>query len=501
MNPRLSLTYGLRYTVNIPYSAIWRNMDVFDPAYCDPAKAVKQDPKTGYVIPGSGDAYNGIVIPGDGVPSFVGGRVFAFATDQYKYLFRGVPAHYSNIHYNQFQPRLGVAYSLNSKTVVRSGLGRFFTRLGVSDSVFLGGNPPFQPIVSVSNGRVDNPGGGSQNQFPLTVTTQSKDFKNPESWAWNFTVERELPLKSTVSVAYVGRRGLHMQQERDINQLPAGTLRGPNAITGVNTDHLRPYKGYAVIRQTDNVASSIYHSFQLNWTRRVSAGLSFGVAYTLAKSMDNGSAQRDILPNSNDRNAMWGPSDFDQRHTAVLYSIYELPLFRGQKSLLAKLAGGWQLSPVVQFQTGTPSSVGLGNDYAGVGTLGSMSGLGQLWDVNGDPEIIHDFAVNNADPHYWFQTKKSDGSNIFTAPKDGTFSTGKNRNLIYAPGLQNWNIGLFKKFQINERAGFQFRAEAYNFINHPNWGGPDRNPTSSTFGKVTSKSSERNLQLSLRFYF
>src|SRR5262249_55531619 len=145
-------------------------------------KAVQQDPKTGYVIPGTGDRYNGIVIPGTGIPENVNGRVEAFKTDQYNYLFRGVPNYYSDIHYNQFQPRVGIAYQVDPKTVVRAGAGRFFTRLGVSDSVFLGGNPPFQPIVSVSTGVVDNPGGGAQNLFPLTVTTQSRVFKNPEAW-------------------------------------------------------------------------------------------------------------------------------------------------------------------------------------------------------------------------------------------------------------------------------------------------------------------------------
>jgi hypothetical protein len=505
VNRKLNLTYGVRYTVIVPYHAIWRNMDVFDPKYYDPAKAVKQDPKTGYIIPGSGDPYNGIVIPGDGVPDYVGERVFAFTTDQYNYLFRGESDHYSDVHYNQFQPRVGIAYNLNDKTVIRTGAGRFFTRLGVSDSVFLGGNSPFQPIVSVSNGNVDNPGGGSQNMFPLTITTQSRAFKNPESWAWNFTVEREAFWKSVVSVAYVGRRGLHLQQERDLNALPVGTLKGPNAIKGVNTDYLRPYKGFATIRQTDNVGTSTYNSLQLNWTRRFTNGFAFGAAYTLSKSMDDGSAQRDILPNANDRAAMWGPSSFDSRHIIVINYIYELPFLRNQASLLGKLAGGWQISGLTQFQTGTPCSVALGNDYAGVGTLGSMncdgSVAGQLWNVNGDVNYTQEFALNNADPHYWFQPKNTDGSAMFTAPADGTFTTQKNRGLIYHPGFQNWNIGLFKKFAINERTGFQFRAEAFNFINHPNWGNVQLNPTSSTFGKVTSKSSERNLQLSLRFYF
>jgi hypothetical protein len=499
VSPKLHLDYGVRWSVIVPYRALWNNMDVFDPKYYDPAKAVRQDPRTGYVTAGSGDRYNGIVIPGSGFPSYAKGRVAAADTNEFNYLFRGEPDQYSTIQYHQFQPRIGIAYSLNDKTVIRSGVGRYYTRLGVSDSVFLGGNPPFQPIASVSLGRVDNPGGGAQNLFPLTFTTQSKAFKNPEAWNWNLTLERQTILKSVVSVAYVGRRGLHLQQERDINQLAPGTLQ---ANPGINPDYLRPYKGFAVIRQTDNVATSIYNSFQLAWTRRFTQGLSFSLAYTLSKSFDDGSAQRDILPNSNDRAAMWGPSDFDTRHTVLLSQIYELPIFRDKSKLTGKVLGGWQISGIEQFQTGTPASVGTGDDFAGVGTLGSMSGLGQAWLFTRKPEIVGGYAANgNADPTLYFQTKNPDGSPIFNRPAAGTFAPLGARNLVFGPGFQNWNLGLFKKFAITERTGFQFRAEGYNFINHPNWGGPNRNPTSQGFGKVTSKSSERNLQLSLRVYF
>jgi len=140
--------------------------------------------------------------------------------------------------------------------VLRAGGGRFFTRLGVSNSIFLGGNPPFQPNASVSFGSVDNPGGSGTNAVPLVVTTQSKAFKNPEAWNWNITVERQLFWKSLLSVGYVGRRGLHLQREADINQ-PTTALVAANP--GVNINALRPYKGFGSIRETDNVANSIYH--------------------------------------------------------------------------------------------------------------------------------------------------------------------------------------------------------------------------------------------------
>ena len=503
---KLHLDYGIRYTVVVPYSATWRNMAVFDRSLYDPSKAVGIDPKTGAVILTAGsDRYNGLVIPGTGFPDSAKGR-FSEATDpSLAYLFRGgnTPSYYSTIHYNQFAPRLGMAYQATDKTVVRLGIGRYFVPLGVSDSIFLGGNPPFQPTANVSYGSVDRPGGNSSNVLPLTVTTQSKNFATPESWGWNATAERELPFKSVLTAAYVGRRGLHLQREANINQPSIATIV---ANPGVNIDALRPYKGYNSIRESDNVSRSMYNSFQLSWNKRLSRGFSGGFAYTLSKSMDFGSAQRDIIPNTYDASSMYGQSDFDVRHILIANYQYELPIFRDQSKLTGKLLGGWQISGISQFQTGTACGVASGNDYAGVGQDGSFNCGGQLWIKNGDPSIVHNIALNGggkADPAYWFNTTDSSGASLFTQPGKNTFNNvAGSRNLLHQPGFQNWNLGLFKKFAIGEKMGFQFRAQAFNAFNHPNWGGANFNPTSAQFGQITGKTGDvRNMQFSLRFYF
>ena len=177
--------------------------------------------------------------------------------------------------------------------------------------------------------------------------------------------------------------------------------------------------------------------------------------------------------------------------------LYELPFFRGQTSLAGKILGGWQISGIAQYQTGTPCSVGVNNDYVGVGQDGSMCGIGQFWNMNGDPTVLGNFAAGgSSDPALWFATTNPDGSPIFTAPAAGTFVHQDGvRNSVYGPGFQNWNLGLFKRFAVNERSGFEFRAEAFDAFNHPNLNGPDRNPTSGSFGKVTGKNNDaRNLQ-------
>src|SRR5467141_4144508 len=461
--PKLHIDLGVRYSVIVPYHALWGNMIVFDPRFYDQSKAVTIDPKTGLITgtPTIDQLYNGMVIPGSAFPASAKGRVPEADSGQYNSLFRGVPDHYSDIQWSEFQPRVGIAYALNSKTVIRAGAGRYTTRLGVSDSVFLGGNPPFQPNARVDNGLADNPGAGGAANIPLLVTTQSKAFKPPEAWAWNFTFEREMFWKSLVSVGYVGRRGVHLQREADINQPPISALTDPanffvdpsDGKTKLkNINAFRPYLGFGSIRQTDNVANSLYNALQVTWNRRYSGGLMFGLSYTLSKSMDNGSNQRDVVPNTYDPQALWGPSEFDARHILVFNYLYDLPFFKDHSRLTGKLLGGWQISGVTQFQTGQPCGAAEAKDYAGVG-LDSNFGCGvngQYWNVNGTPKIIGTFGTSGQ----WFDTS------VFAKPAVGTFNTQRVRDLIYQPGYQNWNLGLFKAFPITEKTGLQFRAEA-----------------------------------------
>ncbi|MBM3740583.1 MAG: TonB-dependent receptor [Acidobacteria bacterium] len=488
----LKVELGLRTTTIQPYYSLWRNMAIFDPSLYDASKAIQVNRATGNPIPGTGDAYNGIVIPGNGWPSAAKGRVPIADSGEFDRLIRGISKSYSNTN-TLWQPRAGLAYTIGSKTVLRSGVGRFSTRPGVSDSTFLGGNPPLQPLASIPTPLVDNPGGGSRASFPLSVTSQDKIYKILESWAWNVTVEREIGFRTNLEVSYVGRKGLHLLRERNINQLPAGTLTNA-ANTGVNANFLRPFAGYGPIRVSNAEASSYYKGFQVGLNRRFARGLSYGLAYTLSKSIDNGSGPRDILPDAFDGSFVWGPSNFDTRHVAVVNFIYELPLLKTNK-----LLGGWQISGVTQFQTGTPFTVATGDDFAGVGP-GSGA---QFWRKNGDITYSRQFANFNGEAAYWFNVNPDaqGRQQLYARPAAGTFVREKLRNIIYNPGFQNWNISLFKNFRVTERVNVQFRADGFNYPNHPNWSGADGGPNSATFGKVTGKGSERNLQFGLRLGF
>ena len=507
ITPKLHLDYGLRQSIIKPFYSIWRNLSLFDPSYYNPANAVRVDPATGRPIAGSGDPYNGVVIPGNGFPASAHGRVPADDYPLYQSgilgLFHNLPKEYSDTHPIQgLQPRLGIAYAFDQKTVIRGGVGHYLSRLGISDSVLLGGNPPFQPSASVSFGSVDNPGGVGQNTFPLPITSQSRKFYNPEAYAWNLAVQRDVGFQTVIEVAYVGRRGLHLPQETNINQLLPGTTY---TNRGVSPDALRPYKGFGAIRQTDNVASSIYHALQVDVNRRFSNGFLFGLAYTWSKSMDTGSSTRDVLPNTyGSRNLQYGYSDFDRRHVLVFNFIWELPFLKNKQTLAGKLLGGWQITEISQFQTGTPVSVQTTEDIAGVGpgsgnSGNSNNGFSTRYLVNGN--IAQPAQFGNTGQWYAFQP----GVNILR-PANGTFSDQRSRNIFFQPGFQNWSAGLFKTFHTTETQFITARFEAFNWLNHPNWGGATGgglqvNPIGANFGKIVTKDSQRQLQISLRYTF
>jgi hypothetical protein len=506
---KLKVEYGFRETILAPYHVLWGNYDVFDARFYNPAKAVAIDPKTGAIIPGSGDVYNGIVIPGSSFPDAGKGRFPGSGDPALNALFHGLPNSYAGTKYANFVPRLGIAYQINEKTVVRAGFGGFKNRPAVSDSTFLGGNFPFQGYVAVSNGMVDNPGsaaGGIPTQF---IQTQDPVYKVPTAYTWNATVQRELPFASTIEISYVGRVGLFLERTRNINQLPVGTCPGGPCPGGVNVDYLRPYKGFNQIQIAENAARSQYNGLNIAWNRRFQNGFSWGVAYTFSKSYDNASGRRDVVWNAYDDRNFWGPSTFDTRNLVNISFIYELP-YKKLTGAMGTLLGGWQVTGITQFQSGTPFSVGTNTDYAGIGTS-----TFQPWAASGSVSYPKAFSNGAGTGNYWFTITDSSGNKIFTAPTNGTFSN-QTKDLYYGPGFQNWNLGLFKTFRVTEKTGLVFRAEAFNWINHPNLGGangsgafgitgpqgqPNGNPTSSTFGMVTTKDGRRNLQLSLKYNF
>jgi hypothetical protein len=499
LTPKLVLEYGIRYSVMMPYHALWGNQAFFSEKDYNPALAPTVNPSTGFIT--GGDPLNGVVIPGSGFPSSAQGHVpDNVLNGGYQRLFRGYSSGYSPTVYSDIQPRFGFAYQIDPSTVLRAGAGRYIQRLGISDTVHVGGNAPFQPASNVTRGSVDNPGGIGINATPLAFTSHSYIYPSPEAWGWNVTAEHEFSNVVTFTLSYVGRRGYHLEQLANVNQLQPGTIQ---ANPGVNPDALRPYKGYSTIIEAQNTGGAFYHAMQANLKRRMSKGLLFGAAYTWSKSLDYGSSNGFNIPNAYGNSINFGPSDFDTRHVFVMNYVWDIPYAtHATNTFVRTMLGDWQFSGTFQAQTGRPvpsgasSNVARNLDQAGVGP-----GSGNQYYVHTrSPNLPHQFG--SAATATYFET------GVFQPAPVGTFAPRGSRNIISGPGFQSYNAALQKMFHIipsHENHALIFRAEAFNYVNHPNWDHPDTSPTSSTFGKVTSKgttyASERQFQFSLRYAF
>ena len=492
---KLTVEAGVRWAYWPPWHSRWGNLAMFDPAFYDPATAAIVDPRGGFIV--SGDPFNGIVLPGSGPPAAEGGRFPVLHSGEFARLYHGLPDEFSETHKNVFQPRWGLAYAFNHKTVVRTGVGAFANRTMINRDTALGGNAPFMPQQTVVDGLADAPAGATQRIFPFNMTIQDLVFKIPMAWNWNVTFQRELPWATNIEIGYVGRLGLHNQRKRNINQLQPGTCpnavcpliapNGPSNGPRFNATALRPFRGMGIIGISENSGRSIYHGLQVSAERRFSSGLQFGVAYTVSRAYDNSSDLTDTLPNAYDDLAYWGTSDLDRTHVLILNYIYELPFLKGSSSLFHRMAGKWEISGVNQFQSGAPFTVRTADDFAGVGP-GSGA---QFWNQVGSADVTRTSFTDSA---VWFN------KDAFAKPEAGTFGI-QPRNGLRHPGFWSWDAGIRKNFPVTEIQRLQLRLEIFNLLNHPNWDVADANPTSSSFGKVTNKFGQRQIQFALKYIF
>ncbi|MBW8748641.1 MAG: TonB-dependent receptor [Acidobacteria bacterium] len=502
MTSKLVLEYGVRYSIMKPYHSLWGNQAFFSPKDYNPSLAPKVDTTTGFLT--GGDQYNGVVIPGSGFPDAAKGHVpDSIINGNYQRLFRGYDSNYSPTVYTNIQPRFGFAYQVEPGTVIRGGGGRYMQRLGISDTVHVGGNAPFQPASTVSQGGVDNPGGAAGSVTPLAFTSHAYNYPSPEAWAWNLTVEHEFTNIATFTLSYVGRRGYHLEQLANINALQPGTIQANPTVKA--PDALRPYKGFSTIIEAQNNGGSTYHGMQANVKRRLTKGFLFGVAYTWSKSLDYGSSNGTSIPNPFSNAALYGPSDFDTKHVMVANYVWDIPYgTHASNPFVRTVVGDWQFSGTIQAQSGRPQSVTRNLDQAGIGP-----GAGnQYYTRLRQPTTPRQFGTSGQ----WFEVGTSCGpantTCLFQPAAAGTFAPRGSRGVIYGPGFQSYNAALQKAFHVipgHENHQLVFKAEAFNFVNHPNLDNPTTDPTSSTFGKVTVKgttyASERQFQFSLRYAF
>jgi hypothetical protein len=330
--------------------------------------------------------------------------------------------------------------------------------------------------------------------LPDSALAIQRDLKTPYMQHWNLSLQRELGRSRVLEVAYVGSKGTRLLTSRDINQPPPGIYPNPFFLP-------RPAPQFADITEIESRSNSNYHSLQARFQQRLDFGLAMLASYTWSKSIDDASnfftsaGDPNFPQDSYNTRAERGLSNFDVRHRLSVSYQYDLPFGNGKRFLSNKgwsnvLFGGWQTFGIVTAQSGRPFTVALLPDIDISGTGRSSLGFGN----NDRPNIVGNAEISNRTPDRWFNTQ------AFVFPTLGTFGNA-GRNILIGPNYYNVNASLVKNTYLTETVNLQFRFEAFNLFNRPNFDLPDNFLGSPTFGRITSARDPRHLQFGVKLLF
>ena len=468
---KLTLNLGLRYEITTPWTEIHNRLANFVPAL-----------DNYYVV---------------GTPQVPGSSLY-------------------DANYKDFEPRIGLAYQVLPKTLIRAGVGIFYDFTSESVNSLGNNNAPFAGNLAITQSSVSGlpTAAGviplSQGFLPYqpigqfaTLGTSGTEYPthdpDAEIFQRNFSIQQQLTSDTVLTVAYVGTTGEHLTIYPNINQPVLGSA--PVASR-------REFPLFSTITLVQHAESSSYNALQVTGERRFSHGLAFLAAYVWGHSLDitsttaSGSVQNPMCELC-DR----GPSDFDIRQSLVLSWSYELPFGKGKafgknwSGPMDYVFGGWKFNSIDTFQSGSPFSLVMGTSTEGAGGGTQRANLvpGASW------------SVPNPSPAEWFNAA------AFTAPPTYTFGdTG--RNIIPGPGTNQVDLSLFKNIPLQFREGMrlEFRTEVFNLFNKPQFDNP--NESGATAGAATIgvpgastltyagnpaffQRTSREIQFAMKFYF
>jgi carboxypeptidase family protein len=520
VTPKLTLSLGLRYELTPPWvDQLNNDFTVALPTlYFAPQAPQSQWPY--FVREGNcSDPYQGLAINWTNTAGAAGSQASpppVCSNGTY-------PRALMDTQYKNFAPRAGISYSPDSKLVIRTGFGIFYSQ-DIGNAVFdmarniagrvtqtsgQNGGTVGVPNLFYSNAV---PGGsGAVAQIPPPYAyVDAVDHKTSYSMQFLFNVQHQVAGDWLIEGGYLGALSHHLYGFQDANQaIPFGYI-GNGATTPVSAR--LPYLNYGVIQLVADGGNANYNSFSLKATRRFSQGVSVIASYTYSKSIDDTSGIRvqgfDVLfpQNSDCIECERGLSSFDVRHRVVTSVLYDLPFGKGRKwninnPVLNAVVGGWQTGGILTLQTGVPGTLSIGGvDNAST----SDGGYDRPNSLGASPYL------SSPTPSRWLNPA------AFAEAPPGFFGS-VGRNTIQGPGIGNLDAEVHKQFKMpyNERHSLQFRMEAFNAINHPNWGMPNLNILSGAafpgqpntnahqgFGVISSTAtSMRQVQLGLKYTF
>lgn len=394
-----------------------------------------------------------------------------------------------------FAPRIGLAYQLNEKTVIRSGYGVFY--LG-SFSLPTNASPEFNPpyylqtdiptsTTAANSAVIVRDGFPAGSLDPTVLAGRSVNavwpygFPNGMTNQWNINVQRTLPWNSLFSIAYVGSNTAHRQEVANVNQ-PTPI----NLAPGVSLANRRAFPTFSDINMIIPMGNANYQGLEMKFERRFAKGYSILTGYTRSKTLDGELTQNTAILATQKSVSI---QNLPQR--LFVAAVWDLPFGKtghwAQKGLMAALLGGWQISPIFEAQEGLFVSPAVTNNPAN--TTG-----GQRPDRIGDPKLPR----GERTPERWFDVNAFD----WTTPAAETRFGNSAANIIQAPGLVNLDLMVARSFQFAERFNLAFRTEFFNLTNEAHFGFPNTQVNTPNAGLISSTaSSMRQIQFGMKLTF
>lgn len=495
----LTLNLGMRWVYFSPDTVSGDQVTTFNPALYDPAEAPVENVNGTLQVNGSNQP-----VTASGKPAnLLNGLEFAGKN--------GVPSGFFIASKTNFAPRVGFAYNLFGKgrTSIRGGYGIGYSRIPL-EQIYnaFGQNPPYNNSANVINSLLSNGTAGTA-AAPTTQTLNNVPlhFVPSQIQTYSLSVEHQIIPNMIATVAYGGSLGRHLMTYQGgydfnfplpVSQPSTSGCLAPGQVASsqynfdpcinaglASADYTRPYKGYSTMNNEYDEGSSNYNSLQTSLRYRTSR-LQLTLAYTYEKvlgtigSHSAGSAGSQSTPAQNPRNfhAEYGPPSYDFTNDFAATWVYNIPLFDGSSRILKETLGDWTFAGLALAQSGFAMSPGISTSTRGLAIRPN--------------EVLPYSKVGKLNE--WFNTK------AFAAPQYGFFGDARN-GVIRGPGYTSFNVALYKTWPIYHRLSTQFKAEAFNVANHPNFKAVDTSLGDASYGQVTSAGDPRILEFALKMMF